>query len=152
MSDVPWKNKTLSSQTLFSSVLNRWERRRTCMHICGIVFQISALLFMIFLFFFCICLLACPLSGRRALLVFMVYAALNRNVLIHFPVLQILLHTCLKERNQVPTKARLTNKWLKSDTRRYSQQLLCHCLCWKTGNICTLAQRSDLMWIRGSAL
>lgn len=60
------------------------------------------------------------LSGRRALLVFMVCAALNCNVLMHFPVLRILLHTCLEKRNQVMMKAHLTNKWLKSDTRYFS--------------------------------
>lgn len=67
------------------------------------------------------------LSGRRALL-FMVYAALNCNVLIHFPVLQILLRTCLEERNQVVMKVHLINKGLKG-TQGISQQLLGLCLC-----------------------
>lgn len=79
---------------------------------------------------------SCCLSS---LLVFMVCAALNCRVLIHFPVLQI-LHTCFKERNPLLTKARSTNKWLKVTQGGISQQLLCHCLCWKTGNICALAR------------
>lgn len=82
-------------------------------------FQFS---FLLFVLFFCICLSLCTLSGRRTLLVFMVYAALNCNVLIHFPVLRILLHTCLEKRNQVMMKAHLF-KWLKSDTRYFSATL-----------------------------
>lgn len=58
---------------------------------------------------------------RRALLVFMVFlvcAAPNCEVLIHFPVLWIPLRTCLEERNQA--WGRHTKKWQQSDTRYFS--------------------------------
>lgn len=107
--------------------------------------------FLLFVLVFCICLSVCGLSGRRALLVFMGCAAPNRNVLIHFPALRMLLCTRFERRNQVTTRAHLTNMWLKS-TRGISQQLLGHCLCWKTGNVCALAQSSALIFVRRSAV
>lgn len=58
---------------------------------------------------------------RRALLVFLVFlvcAAPNCEVLIHFPVLWIPLHTCLEERNQA--WGRHIKKWQQSHTRYFS--------------------------------